>query len=437
MTKMLNIKTGQPADLPIRVILYGPHGVGKTGFGADAPAPIFLPLEEGLDAYPNAVAFPKPDTLDDVYDAIALLSRGAPQLADRKTLVIDTLDALDAMILLRVRMDAKGQNRHLPALEEIGGGFNKGAKRALEIWQDLTVRLDALQAKRKMNLVMLAHASTEKVKQPSGEDITRHSLKLMGHQAGAHLKEWSREVLFACFETRGKGKWVKQSLEVAKRVIYTTQVQSGAFDAKNRVGLPPKLPLSFHAYAEARAEGLRQLTARGNEVDPDLVNEVRAAMAQLPEEKQIERTTKRPLVELAAEKGNVALRKLLNWAISKADEIAGDSENAVTSGVRPREDESDPSQPSDNADSSSSVTSGGATPGGSSSAEADPSAGGATQPPSGEPQPPPSGESQPAPAQEAPVSSDGSASESGPAAQARQKPAPAVPGVRKPQKTAT
>lgn len=32
---------------PPRIILYGPHGIGKTTFGSGAPSPIFLPFEDG------------------------------------------------------------------------------------------------------------------------------------------------------------------------------------------------------------------------------------------------------------------------------------------------------------------------------------------------------------------------------------------------------
>jgi hypothetical protein len=351
MSNMLNIKRGggSEATLPIRVVLYGPHGVGKTGFGADAPAPIFLPVEDGLDAYPNAVAFPKPNNVADVLEAIALLSRGVPQLQDRKTLVIDTADALDALIVMHVRQEAKGRNAYLPSLEEIGGGYGKGAKRVLEVWQDVIARIEAMQAKRGMNVVILAHASTEKVKQPNGEDVTRHSLKLTG-QAAAHVKEWTRDLLFTTFEVRRKGKWVKQSLSVAKRVIYTVQADSGAFDAKNRVGLPPMLPLSFAAYADARAAGLRALAGGGAAVDEDLVAEVAAALEVLPQHLRVKAGSGESLLALAKAQGNGALRKLLNWAITKADEIAGDVDSVMTSGVRPREDaeaEPQPNPPQD------------------------------------------------------------------------------------------
>ncbi len=43
---------------PPRVLLYGPAGIGKTTFGASAPRPIFLPIEDGLgridvDSFPT------------------------------------------------------------------------------------------------------------------------------------------------------------------------------------------------------------------------------------------------------------------------------------------------------------------------------------------------------------------------------------------------
>ena len=34
---------------PPRILLYAPHGIGKTTFGAGAPKPIFIPTEDGLN----------------------------------------------------------------------------------------------------------------------------------------------------------------------------------------------------------------------------------------------------------------------------------------------------------------------------------------------------------------------------------------------------
>ena len=42
---------------PPRIVLYGTHGIGKSTFAAQAPNPVFIPTEEGLDAI-NATAFP-------------------------------------------------------------------------------------------------------------------------------------------------------------------------------------------------------------------------------------------------------------------------------------------------------------------------------------------------------------------------------------------
>jgi replication-associated recombination protein RarA len=33
---------------PPRIVIYGPHGIGKTTFGAAAPGSVILPIEKGL-----------------------------------------------------------------------------------------------------------------------------------------------------------------------------------------------------------------------------------------------------------------------------------------------------------------------------------------------------------------------------------------------------
>ena len=43
--KSISRSTGIKAP---RILVYGGAGLGKTTFGSDAPAPIFLPTEDGL-----------------------------------------------------------------------------------------------------------------------------------------------------------------------------------------------------------------------------------------------------------------------------------------------------------------------------------------------------------------------------------------------------
>ena len=311
---MLNVLSG-PQVKPLRVVLYGPEGVGKTTFAADAPGAIFLGAEEGTEEL-DVRRFPTPSGWDEILEAVALVSRGVPQLGKIGTLVIDTLDAVERMIYAAICNEAK-----VDTIEQVGGGYGKGYSRALDYWEQLLKRMDTMQAKQGTHVIMLAHAQLAKVTNPHGADYHRAELKLNA-KAGAMVKEWSRDVLFANFEVRvNDGKDLKKKGKATgKRLIYTAH--SAGYDAKTRATLPETLPLSFAAFWDARE---RSSKARGATptCDQDLVAEVTAAVAQLPEAMQVD-AKGMALVQRAQLSGDVALRKLLNWALCKLDTIAED-----------------------------------------------------------------------------------------------------------------
>ena len=66
------------------------------------------------------------------------------------------------------------------------------------------------------------------------------------------LVEWADEVLFANYKTftrtsdQGFGRQRVVGTGAGERVIYTQE--RPAFKAKNRLGLPPELPLDFDTY---------------------------------------------------------------------------------------------------------------------------------------------------------------------------------------------
>src|SRR5579871_2912516 len=81
---LANVRKGILAA-PLRVLLYGVEGVGKSTFAMRAPAPIFLGKENGTEELPVA-RLPEPQTWDEVLEGIALLQNSDTEY---KTLVID------------------------------------------------------------------------------------------------------------------------------------------------------------------------------------------------------------------------------------------------------------------------------------------------------------------------------------------------------------
>ena len=111
---------------PRRVMLYGPEGIGKTTFGAGAPSPIFFAAEAGT-AQLDVVRFPKPEGWADVLDAVRTLTTEAH---DFKTLVFDTMDAIEPLLWAYMCKRDSNPKRTLRDVEDYG--FGKGYEKALD-----------------------------------------------------------------------------------------------------------------------------------------------------------------------------------------------------------------------------------------------------------------------------------------------------------------
>jgi hypothetical protein len=235
------VVTGRIAA-PMRVLLYGVEGVGKSSFAAGAPAPVFLAAEDGTNEL-DVARLPLAQDWQDVLDAVHLLQN---EKHAYKTLVIDTLDWIEPMIWRFIC--ARDSEKDIESY-----GYGKGYTKALQEWQFLLQRLDGLR-RGGMHVVLLAHSWIKPFKNPQGEDYDRYELKL-NKQAAGICKEWPDCVLFANHEVRAKlddkTKRVRGESSGA-RFIYTAR--TAAYDAKNRYGLPKMLPLSWADFAAAAAK---------------------------------------------------------------------------------------------------------------------------------------------------------------------------------------
>lgn len=248
---LATVRSGQ-ANSPDRILVSGTPGVGKSTWAAGAPAPIFLCAEDGM---PRALAsiprFPSPESTDDVLDAIRSLTNDPHEY---RTLVIDTIDWLEA-IVWRTLCERNGwkDKQGNPSIE--GPGYGKGYTAATEEIRRVVAALETLRAKRGMEVILLSHAAIKVFQNPAGADYARYELKL--HKgAAAVFTEWCDVVLFAQYEeinTESDLEKKGKSIATGLRLVHTER--AAAWDAKNRHGLPPTLPLDYAEYARARDAG--------------------------------------------------------------------------------------------------------------------------------------------------------------------------------------
>lgn len=223
-----------------RVILYGPEGVGKSTLAAAFPHPLVLDTEDGshhLDVDRVPVA-----RLADIVQAIAEVQQmQSAGTCAYESLVIDTADALWRMCAEQVCLDNNWKNIEQP-------GYGKGYAIASARFTGLFRSLDQLM-RGGMHVVIVCHMKVVKVNLPDAPEFSRYCLKVSAPTSQAEtarefLKEWCDALIFCAIrnEVDGlKGKAVRAN----ERVAFCTS--NPHCESKNRLGLPPEVPLTPEA----------------------------------------------------------------------------------------------------------------------------------------------------------------------------------------------
>ena len=234
-----SVTTGVQAA-PVKTVLYGPEGIGKSTFASHFPDPVFIDTEGGTKRL-NVARLPQPTSWAMLLDEVAEVRKGNVPCS---TLVIDTADWAERLCIQAVCARAK-----VNGIEDFG--YGKGHTYVKEEFSKL---LDALEEVLNAghNVVVLAHAAITKFEQPDAVgNYDRWSMKT-SKQVAPLLREWCDMLLFANYKTvvekAGSGPNAKNKASGGRRVLYTTH--HPCWDAKNRFGLPEEVPLDYASIAD-------------------------------------------------------------------------------------------------------------------------------------------------------------------------------------------
>lgn len=239
----MNITRGKK-QTAIKLVVYGPEGVGKTTFASQAPGVVFIDTEGGT-AHIDVARTDPPSSWAELIDQVKWFGEHPDKVG---TVCIDTLDWAEKLAIRDV-CEAK----KITSIEEIA--YGKGYVLVRDRFIQLLEELDKLRAKG-INIILTAHAQIKKFEQPDEMgSYDRFTLKLNEKNVSPLIKEWSDILLFANFKTdvvtAGDGK-TKKARGGQKRVMYTQH--SACWDAKNRFGLDDPLPFDFAQVAELFGE---------------------------------------------------------------------------------------------------------------------------------------------------------------------------------------
>jgi hypothetical protein len=237
------IKTGA-SPRPPRLLIYGPHKIGKSTFGASAPDPIFIQIEDGLDALSTS-AFPQARDWDTVLTQIGAL---AQEPHEYRTLVVDSLDWLERLIWAHV-CKVGG----VKSIEDLG--YGKGYVAAVDVWKLFLETLNYLRDEKGMAVILLAHAEIKRFDAPDkAASYDRYQPKLHA-KAGALVSEAVDAIGFANYqvsvvkEEQGFKKERAVGKGTGQRRLFLEERPSHI--AGNRYRLPPEIEFSWDAFADA------------------------------------------------------------------------------------------------------------------------------------------------------------------------------------------
>lgn len=287
----MNISKGKISTAQ-KVVVYGPEGIGKSTFFSQFPDPLWSDVEEStkdLDVR----------RFNDKAESFSALIEQAKYVRDNpgicKTYVIDTADWAERLAIKSVCDRAKKNG-----IEDFGYGkgyvyVNEEFGKLLNILQEIV--------DKGINVGIAAHAIMRKFEQPDEFGAyDRWELKL-DKRNSSMLKEWADMVLFANYETfvvTDDNK--KAKAQGGKRVMFTSH--HPCWDAKNRKGLPEKLPFDFKEIAHclpSSAEIHNTAPVAKEEIAPKAVEPVKA-----------EAPTEIPGIDEEKKKAMVALGQLMS-----------------------------------------------------------------------------------------------------------------------------
>lgn len=231
----MNITKGKIRS-PLKVVLYGTEGIGKSTFASHFPSPLFIDTEDSTKNL-DVARFDKPTSWSMLMQQIKY-TKDNPDIC--KTLVIDTADWAE-----QLEIEDLCARKKWSGIED--AGYGRGYQYSAEEFGKMLNALNEVIAVG-INVVVTAHACLRKVELPEEMGSFDHWEMKTSKKVAPMLREWADMVLFANYETivvTTESK--KNKAQGSRRVMYTEH--HACWDAKNRAGLAPKLPFDYNEIA--------------------------------------------------------------------------------------------------------------------------------------------------------------------------------------------
>lgn len=233
----MEILTGRrPASF--RIVIYGTPGIGKSTLASYAPRPLFMDLEGGL----NQIDCHRTLRCTSWMDCIESMQIVA-ETDTYDTLVIDTISAMDSVLTRKINDENPKQPKNLAQW-----GWQTGFEVLAASWSLFLKHLDVLQEKHGKNVILVGHSTIQKMEDPTSDPYDRYTIDTHKKNIPVIVNN-ADAVLFARHDLIVKEKENSKRLRAiptGERFLHC--LESPAYVAKNRFGLPEKVKMHPEVY---------------------------------------------------------------------------------------------------------------------------------------------------------------------------------------------
>jgi len=224
----------KPEDRAPLVTVLGDAGLGKSSLAATFPTPIFIRAEDGLQAIPLKTrpdAFPVLSKADDLWDQLTSLIK---EEHNYKTLVIDSVTALERMFIDHI---VSSDPKKPKSINQALGGYGAGLVAVAALHGRVRKACGILNNKG-MSIVFIAHADTETIDLPDQDPYTRYNLRLGKRSTAPYVDDVD---IVGFIKLQSFVKDDKKIISDGSRVLSVTATASNV--SKNRYGITKDLPV--------------------------------------------------------------------------------------------------------------------------------------------------------------------------------------------------
>jgi hypothetical protein len=243
------------------LLVYGAEGRGKTTLACKAHSPLALLLERGL---PRGVSVDAIDGIDSFETVMTALREVYATPGEYKSLIVDTIDALEALLIESLCAKNHWKNIEQPS-------FGKGWVAADDEWRRFLRAITAVRDKHDIAVVMTCHATIERIDDPRAPTYTSYQPRLHKRARGLVMDAcdavfFLAEDLRVVTDESGFRERTRAGTDT-RRFLFTEG--NPAFAAKNRFGMPAKIPIPV----EFDFANLAQYWANPNEDTDDRIHD--------------------------------------------------------------------------------------------------------------------------------------------------------------------